>query len=160
MTERKPLSNPGVQFPPPILFIGGFGAGELLQHQLISLPFPGVRPVIVEVFGVVVLIAGISMMIWGLAAFRRAMTAIFPNQPANELVRDGPYRYTRNPMYVGLTTAFVGGACIIDSVWPLILLPLVLGLLYLLVVRREEAYLADAFGEQYRAYRRQVRRWF
>lgn len=160
MTERNPLSNPGVQFPPPILFIGGFGAGALLDHQLISLPFPGIRPAIVEAFGVLVLIAGISLMIWGIAAFRRAMTAIFPNQPANELVRAGPYRYTRNPMYVGLTTAFVGGAFIIDSVWPLVLLPVVLGLLYLLVIRREEAYLADAFGEQYVAYRRQVGRWF
>ena len=158
MTARAPLANPGVQFPPPILFLIGFGAAWLLDDQ-VPLPFPGVGRVVMVSAGVMVLITGLCVMIWGIAMFRKAMTAIFPNQPANELVTDGAYRYTRNPMYVGFTLVFIGAAFIRDSMWPLILLPLILGLLYLLVIRREEAYLADAFGEQYAAYCRQVRRW-
>jgi protein-S-isoprenylcysteine O-methyltransferase Ste14 len=159
MTARAPLANPGVQFPPPILFLFGFGAAWLLDDQVRPLPFPGVGRVVIVLAGVMVLIIGLYVMIWGIAMFRKAMTAIFPNQPANELVTDGAYRYTRNPMYVGFTLVFVGATLMRDSMWPLILLPLILGLLYLLVIRREEAYLADAFGEQYAAYCRQVRRW-
>jgi protein-S-isoprenylcysteine O-methyltransferase Ste14 len=157
---RAPLAHPGVQFPPPILFVLGFGATWLLDDHVRPLPFPGVGRAVAVALGVVVAIAGLYIMIWGIAMFRKAMTAIFPNQPANELVTDGAYRFTRNPMYVGFTLVFVGAAFIRDSVWPLIVLPFILGLLYLLVIRREEAYLADAFGEQYASYCRRVRRWF
>ena len=159
MMRRAPLNNPGVHFPPPILYILGFGGSLLLDSGVRALPFPGVGTIVVEPFGVLLLLTGLYVTFWGVAAFRKAMTAIFPNQPASELVTDGPYRYTRNPMYTGLTIAFIGGAFIMDSMWPLIVLPVVLGLVYLLVIRREEAYLADAFGEQYSAYRRRVRRW-
>jgi protein-S-isoprenylcysteine O-methyltransferase Ste14 len=54
---------------------------------------------------------------------------------------------------------YIGGAFVMNSMWPLALLPIVLGLLFLLVIRREEAYLADAFGQQYASYRSRVRRW-
>jgi protein-S-isoprenylcysteine O-methyltransferase Ste14 len=158
MTSRKRLPNPGVQFPPPILYIAGFGGAWLLDLQH-ALPVPGVSRRIVEVLGLVVLIAGIVLMISGIAEFRRTMTAIFPNQPASELVTSGPYRFTRNPMYTGFAIVFIGGALVIDSLWPFALLPLVLALVFLLVIRREEAYLADEFGDQYAAYRRRVRRW-
>jgi protein-S-isoprenylcysteine O-methyltransferase Ste14 len=160
MTPRAPLANPGVQFPPPILFVLGFVAARLLGNQVRALPFPGVPPIVVELLGTVMLIAGLFVMFWGIAAFRRVMTAIFPNQPANELVTDGPYRFTRNPMYTGFTLAYIGGAFIMNSLWPLVVLPVVLGLLFVLVIRREEAYLSDAFGEKYAAYRKRVRRWF
>ena len=159
MKRSAPLANPGVQFPPPILYILGILGSWLLDSEVRALPFPGVGAFVVEPLGVLLLVTGLYIMFWGVATFRKAMTAIFPNQPANELVTDGPYRFTRNPMYTGLTIAFIGGAFIMDSAWPLIVLPVVVGLMYLLVIRREEAYLADAFGEQYSAYRRRVRRW-
>jgi protein-S-isoprenylcysteine O-methyltransferase Ste14 len=159
MMARAPLANPGVHFPPPILFILGFIGALLLDNQVRPLPFPGVGELTLEVFGGVVLLAGLYVLIWGIATFRRALTAIFPNLPASELVKNGPYRFTRNPMYLGLTIVFIGGAFIADSAWPLIVLPVVLGLLYLLVIRREEMYLADAFGHEYAAYCREVRRW-
>jgi len=158
MSERAPLANPGVHFPPPILYILGFGGGLLLENQVRSLRFP-VDEMVVEIFGAAVFLAGMYILIWGIATFRRALTAIFPNQPASELVKDGPYRFTRNPMYTGLSIAYVGGAFLVDSAWPLIILPVVLGLMYLLVIRREEAYLKDAFGQEYMTYRRTVRRW-
>jgi protein-S-isoprenylcysteine O-methyltransferase Ste14 len=159
MTARAPLANPGVQFPPPVLFVIAFGVSWLLDGSVRALPFPGISPVVGKVIGALILIAGFYLMVWGIAAFRRVMTAIFPNQPANELVTDGPYRFTRNPMYSGFTLVYVGAAVIMNSLWPLLLLPIVLGLLYLLVIRREEAYLADAFGAKYAAYREKVRRW-
>jgi len=156
---RVPLANPGVQFPPPILFVLTFGVAWFLDDQVRALPFPAISALATRVIGTVVMIVGFYVTISGIAAFRRVMTAIFPNQPANELVTDGPYRFTRNPMYAGFTLVYVGAAFIMNSMWPLALLPIVLGLLFLLVIRREEAYLADAFGEQYAIYRSRVRRW-
>jgi len=159
MTPRAPLANPGVQFPPPILFVITFGIAWFLNDQVRALPFPAMSPLATRVIGTLEMIVGFYITIWGVAAFRRVMTAIFPNQPANELVTDGPYRFTRNPMYTGFTLVYIGAAFIRNSMWPLVVLPVVVGLLFVLVIRREEAYLSDAFGEDYAAYRKRVRRW-
>ena len=98
-------------------------------------------------------------MLWGLISFVRARTAVMPHLPASRLVTAGPYRFTRNPMYLGITLAYAGLALLIDTAWPLLLLPAVLALLMVVVVRREERYLERAFGDAYRAYRDRVRRW-
>src|SRR3954463_13962352 len=100
MTPRAPLAHPGVHFPPPILFVMGFGASWALDNQFFPLPFPGAGRAVVITVGLMMTMAGLYVMIWGIAMFRKAMTAIFPNQPANELVTEGAYRFTRNPMYV------------------------------------------------------------
>ncbi len=96
---------------------------------------------------------------WGMVTFHRAKTAINPHHSASRLVSDGPYRFTRNPMYTGLTIAYVGGAALLDSAWPIIVLPVVLVILVQTVVLREERYLADAFGAEYSGYVARVRRW-
>jgi protein-S-isoprenylcysteine O-methyltransferase Ste14 len=62
-------------------------------------------------------------------------------------------------MYVGLTAAYIGLAMLANTLWPPVLLPLVIAALYLLVVRREERYLGSAFGAEYAEYRRRIRRW-
>jgi protein-S-isoprenylcysteine O-methyltransferase Ste14 len=99
-------------------------------------------------------------MYTGIATFARARTAIYPNQPARALVTTGPYRFSRNPMYLGLTAAYFGLALVLNWAWPLVLLPVVLGALSALVIDREERHLASSFGTAYTEYRRHVRRWF
>jgi protein-S-isoprenylcysteine O-methyltransferase Ste14 len=79
--------------------------------------------------------------------------------PAATLVQHGPYRFSRNPMYVGLTLSYIGLALTLNTWWPLVLLPLVLLLLFRLVVQKEERHLSEKFGEAYEAYCRRVRRW-
>jgi protein-S-isoprenylcysteine O-methyltransferase Ste14 len=75
-----------------------------------------------------------------------------------ELITDGPFRYSRNPIYVGHSLVHVGGSVLVDSVWPLVtLVPLLFYLRH--VVRQEEARLEALFGEQYDRYRQRVRRW-
>jgi protein-S-isoprenylcysteine O-methyltransferase Ste14 len=91
--------------------------------------------------------------------FWRAGTTLMPNRPASRLVVEGPYRFSRNPMYLGLTTLYLGVALMLNSVWVLALLPGVLLLLQTGVIRREERYLEGAFGPGYQAYRTRVRRW-
>jgi len=82
-----------------------------------------------------------------------------PNQPASTLVLHGPYRYSRNPMYVSLTLLYLGLVLVTRTWWAFPLLPLVLLVLYRAVIAREERYLTTEFGEAYTDYTRRVRRW-
>jgi len=113
----------------------------------------------VELAGWGDVVVGLALMGWGIATFRREQTAVYPNQRARLLVESGPYRRTRNPMYLGMTVLYLGVTALMNSWWPLLLLPLVLWALVILVIGREERYLAQEFGEHYDAYRSRVRRW-
>lgn len=151
--------SPGVPVPPPLLFVGGFLVG-LLTDGVMPLPLlgAGARGVAVPL-GWGAIVAGLGVMLWGLVTFARARTAVMPHLPASRLVDAGPYRFTRNPMYLGLALAYAGLSLLIDSAWPLLLLPVVLVLLLVIVIRREERYLERRFGDDYRDYRRRVGRW-
>ncbi len=158
MTDRAPMSSPGVRFPPPVLFVAGFALGWLLERLLRAMPLP-LDAVLLEWLGTALSSLGLALMAWAMLTFRSARTAIVPMHGASALVARGPYTFTRNPMYVGLTLLYLGGSALIDSAWPLLALPIVLALLVRLVIRREEAYLSQAFGADYLAYCARVRRW-
>jgi protein-S-isoprenylcysteine O-methyltransferase Ste14 len=108
---------------------------------------------------------GVAVLLLGLVAlpalrqFIRAGTHPEPWKPTTALVTDGPYRFSRNPMYLGFTFIYLGVACWVNTAWPVVLLPLVLLVMQYGVILREEAYLERKFGEEYRAFRRRVRRW-
>lgn len=152
-------SHPGVRFPPPLLFAAGLAIGWAL-HRAYPLPLLGDGG---RTAGLVLGWAGVALagvlLAWALLSFARARTAILPNRPARMLVLGGPYRFTRNPMYVGMVLLYLGATALIDTIWTLPLLPLVLWILHRAVVRLEERYLAAKFGADYEEYRRQVRRW-
>jgi protein-S-isoprenylcysteine O-methyltransferase Ste14 len=82
-----------------------------------------------------------------------------PDRPSSVLAISGPYRFTRNPMYVSLTIIYVGIAVFMQSLWSVLLLPCVLLLIQRKVISREEAYLERRFGADYARYRSRVRRW-
>jgi protein-S-isoprenylcysteine O-methyltransferase Ste14 len=105
------------------------------------------------------LCTGAALAGWGLVTFWRARTTTVPGRLSSQLVTWGPYRFTRNPMYVGLTTFYLGQAGILRQLWPVILLPLVLGYLNWVVIPVEEQKLLEVFGETYEQYRKRVRRW-
>lgn len=158
MTDTPPR-NPGVHYPPPLLFVLGIGLAWLMG-RVVPLPLvpDSLRPVSLIV-GYVAIVLASATITWAMLTFRRADTAIYPNQPATAVVARGPYRFSRNPMYVGLTALNLGIALVSNSLWMIAALPIVLWLLTVLVIRREEAYLSSAFGETYDEYRRAVRRW-
>ncbi len=112
-----------------------------------------------EAIGGAFLGVGLLLMAWGIVTFARARTAIIPHRAARLLVLDGPYRFTRNPMYAGLTAAYVGASVVLNAVWPILVLPLVLVSLRRFVIAREERHLAEKFGRDYAEYCRRVRRW-
>ena len=154
-----PRTSPGVHFPPPFLFVGGVVLAALLQR---AWPLPlwrGLRSTIPLVVAYLLIAAGFAWATWGIMTFRRARTAVIPNHPASRLVTWGPYRFGRNPMYLGLTILYCGVAVWMNSLWAFLLLPLVIALLIGLVIRRQERYLTDAFGQAYRDYCGRVPRW-
>ena len=152
-------TGPGVPFPPPLLFIAGFLLARWLDTRLEFLirgagPSPGQTAI-----GLATAVAGLLLMLWGIATFVTARTAVMPMSPARFVVTGGPYRFTRNPMYIGLTLGYAGLAIALNMAWPFVTLPLVLLALRYFVIAREERYLREAFPAEYEAYVARVRRW-
>jgi protein-S-isoprenylcysteine O-methyltransferase Ste14 len=151
--------GPGIRYPPPVIFIGGFLVAWFLEGQL-SFEIDGAGASTRQVaLGAVLVAGGLALMVSGMVTFVRARTAIIPYHAARQLVTSGPYRFTRNPMYLGLTCGYFGVAVLLNLAWPIVVLPLVLIVLTLAVINLEERHLREAFGEDYNAYCRRVRRW-
>jgi len=156
-----PQSNPGVRFPPPFLFVGTAVIAWLLEMRVARLRLVGGAELIwrLEIFGAVLLLAGFTLIAWALYTFASARTAILPMRPATRIVHWGPYAFTRNPMYTGMSIMYLGGALVLNWGWAVILLPVVMLTTYFLVMKREEQYLMSAFPDEYRDYKKKVRRW-
>jgi protein-S-isoprenylcysteine O-methyltransferase Ste14 len=114
---------------------------------------------IIRVAGFVFIAAGIAFSASALGIFRKAKTTTVPFETPSTLVISGPYRFTRNPMYVGLTLTYLGVAGTRSEIWPVILLPLMLAYINFLVIPVEEENLRGVFGDAYQAYGTRVRRW-
>ena len=146
----------GISYPPPLIFGAGFLAGYALQLVMrLSLPAWPPGPTV----GWTLVALGVVLTGSAVVTFRRAGTTPNPTKPATTVVVHGPYRFTRNPMYLGWVMVYLGAVLLTHWIWLLVLLPLVVFLVRTQVIAREEAYLERAFGDAYRAYRARVRRW-
>jgi len=109
--------------------------------------------------GAVVFVLALALGVWALDTMTRAGTNVPTNRPTTTIVEVGPYRFTRNPIYMGMFGGLIGLGIAFDNLWlPLMLVPFALVIRYG-VVAREEAYLERKFGDAYRRYRQRVRRW-
>src|SRR5262249_45212543 len=144
--------------PVPWVFVLAYLCGVGLEFVWPTPPavtaLPAIRPV-----GGVVFVLGAVLAGWGWLTFWRARTTTVAGQASSALVTWGPYRFSRNPMYVGLSVAYVGEAGILGQAWPLAFLPLVLAYVNWVVIPVEESKLREVFGDGYERYRQQVRRW-
>jgi protein-S-isoprenylcysteine O-methyltransferase Ste14 len=109
--------------------------------------------------GWVLVVAGQAVAAAGASSFRRHHTSIIPGRPSKAMVTTGPYMYTRNPMYLGMTVAYVGGSLVLGTWWAPVALPAVVAFIDRNVIRREEAYLRSRFGDDYEEFSRHTRRW-
>jgi protein-S-isoprenylcysteine O-methyltransferase Ste14 len=150
-------SGPGAPVPPTLIFVAGFAFGVWLDHAAPIGEGP-LHPMAGAAGGLLVA-AGLVLFFWGLATFARQRTGIMLQQAATQIVAAGPYRWSRNPMYVAFTMVYVGLAVVCALVWPLLVLPVVLLVLSALVVAREERYMRATFGAGYADYCERVRRW-
>jgi protein-S-isoprenylcysteine O-methyltransferase Ste14 len=110
--------------------------------------------------GTVIFTLGAALAGWGWFLFHRARTTRVPGEASTALITTGPYRIMRNPMYVGLSIAYLGEAAILHQLLPVLLLPLTIIYLNQIVIPVEEQRLHGVFGAQYERYQNDVRRWF
>jgi len=146
--------GPGVRIPPPLIFAGVMGVAWLLGRV-----WPlHIGPPLVPLGGMVLFLA-IALIGWALVVMARAGTNPRPDKPDTALVEAGPFRWSRNPIYLGLLLAATGLALIWGTLWGWIGVAILHLLLDRLVIAKEEAYLAGRFGAEYEAYKGRVRRW-
>jgi protein-S-isoprenylcysteine O-methyltransferase Ste14 len=144
---------------PPLLFAGALVLGCLLSWLFPIGPGLGAANGRALAVGATFVVLGLALGVYAVWEFRRHGTSVVPGDPATAMVESGPYRYTRNPIYIGFVLLYFGLAVMLTSEWMLLLLLPVLIVLQRGVVEREEAYLSEKFGEAYRKYQARVPRW-
>jgi protein-S-isoprenylcysteine O-methyltransferase Ste14 len=162
----SPDDTPGVIAPPPLLFLGALAVELALDFGLarLSTGLPGwlrlgAGASLAAAAGALFAAAAGALFAGALGRFRRAGTPVEPWRPSSALVTDGVYRFTRNPIYLGMALLYAGLALGADSAVALALLVPLLALVQAGIVAREERYLEGRFGDEYRRYKASVRRW-
>jgi protein-S-isoprenylcysteine O-methyltransferase Ste14 len=160
MNTPAEQDTPGLIMPPPIFLAIALAAAVILDGitGLRFLAAPSLQS-LQSWLGLIVVAAGVALAIAGAREFSRGGTNVNPFEPTLKLVTSGPYRLTRNPMYLGMTTVLLGVSLIFSLEWGLVLTPVLWVAFDRLVVAREEAYLTAKFGEPYRDFLNRTRRW-
>jgi protein-S-isoprenylcysteine O-methyltransferase Ste14 len=142
-----------------LIFVGGWTAAYLL-HRRLPFDIDGSGPSRTQlVLGALLLLAGLILLGWTIRTLLWARTTVWPGGVVRQIVTWGPFRFSRNPAYLGMTAVYAGAALILNMAWPLLVLPVVLAAVTAAVIVREEQYLSEAFADDYTSYRRRVRRW-
>ena len=141
---------------PPIYFLAGIIV-MILLHSIVPigrwLHYPW------RWFGIILMFAGLLLSIGSATLFRRLGTNPIPGTRANLIVTRGAFRYTRNPMYLGLMIILIGTSILLATFSPLIVIPIVFLILHSQFVLREEKWMEEWFGESYLEYKRKTPRW-
>ena len=149
----------GVWVPPPVIFALPFVAAAAMQ-ALRRWPITGGDAAGLAIAGFTLIVIAVAIGLSSVARFWRADTTILPaGVPTSAIVDSGPYRFTRNPMYLAMALGYAGLGLLSNNAWALLHLPLAVLAIDRFVIRREERYLAAQFGAPYAAYCARVRRW-
>ena len=141
---------------PPLVYLGSIALGVILHlARPLSLLPQGVTPRL----GVPVVLLAIGLFLFSVRTFRAAGTPVPGNRPTTTIVRTGPYRVSRNPIYLAFSLLQLGIALWVDSLWLVVTLLAAVAVMSLVVIPKEERYLEARFPSEYLSYKRSVRRW-
>lgn len=158
VSELTPVSRPSSVPWPPLLLVMAVVAAVAL-NRMRPLPWPGVHDTPARIVGLGIGVAGLALIVWAAMTLWRHNTTVLPNRGVSELVTDGPFRWRRNPIYVGDAMVLLGAAEMTNNIWfAIIVVPFVL-LVTWLAILPEERHLEAKFGDRWRAYRDSTRRW-
>jgi protein-S-isoprenylcysteine O-methyltransferase Ste14 len=141
---------------PPLVYLGSIALGVILHFARPVAVLPrGVGPG----FGAAMVVLAIGLFLFAVRTFRAAGTPVPGNRPTTTIVRAGPYRFSRNPIYLAFSLFQLGIALWVNSLWLVLTLFAALAVMSLVVIPREERYLEARFSPEYSAYKASVRRW-
>ena len=146
--------NPGL-LRPPLLFLSAILLGIALNW---AWPFP-FRPPALRLLGPVVTLCAVILFVLSYREFRRAGTSVRGSERTRTIVRTGPYRFSRNPIYVAFILFEVGLSVWLNNAWLLVTLVPAAGVIAMVVIPREERFLERNFHDAYVSYKAAVRRW-
>jgi len=152
-------NGPQVVLPPPVLFVAALLLGIVLDRALPTAAAPRSVLPFLRFVGLLLAIASGSLAAAAFLTLRRHRTTFRTDRPVEALVTTGPFRLTRNPLYLSLALLLVAVSAFLNSPWPIACLVPVLALVQHLAIRPEERYLLQAYGTEYERYCREVRRW-
>jgi protein-S-isoprenylcysteine O-methyltransferase Ste14 len=141
---------------PPLVYLISLAAGALIQ---IATPLPFLPGTLAVPLGAPLVVLAIALFSYSVAKFRAAGTPVPARKPTTVIVRTGPYRFSRNPIYLAFSLLQLGIAIWVNSLWLLATLVGAVALIHWVVIPREEDYLERRFGAQYSDYKASVRRW-
>jgi len=154
--ESASPDSPGVIARPPLLYAGVFLLAVVAR---VFAPLPITEWAVALPAGLALSVAAVVLARWGRRTMQAAGTNINPGLPATTVVTAGPFRYSRNPLYIALTLLYLGLTLAVNTWWGIVLLAPLLIAMHVGVVLREERYLDRKFGDSYRDYRSRVRRY-
>ncbi|MBI2185413.1 MAG: isoprenylcysteine carboxylmethyltransferase family protein [Thaumarchaeota archaeon] len=148
--------RPGVIGPPPLIYLASLILGLVLNWGAPTGFLPdGLRLGI----GLPIIVAGVFLAAWAFLTFQRAGTSPDVYEATKVVVVVGPFRYSRNPIYLSFAVTYLGIASAFNALWSILLFPVALLAMHYGVIVQEERYLERKFGEEYLRYKRKVRRW-
>ena len=157
--QAPPASRPSAVPWPPVLIGAALGSAALLGRTY-PLAWPGLDDLPARVVGHGLGAAGLALAFWGLATLYAAGTTVHAHKSADRLVTEGPFRFRRNPIYMGEVLAFLGLAELTHNIWFAIIAPLFAIAIQRLAILPEERHLEERFGQGYLDYKERTRRWF
>ena len=157
MSMSDEARRPRTLIPPPAPYAAALLGGWWLDRYVLPLAWDG--GAVSRPLGWVWLAIGLALFSWTLWTFHRHRTTVNPYGGASTLCTDGPFRFSRNPIYLGDWLLLIGISLLMNTLWPLVFTPLIWIMLRFGVIRYEEAHLEAKFGNAYRDYKNRVRRW-
>jgi protein-S-isoprenylcysteine O-methyltransferase Ste14 len=145
-----------VRLIPPVVYLLPFALMGALQRWR---PWTIPGGAALRVAGLALVVSGIALMLWSFVTLMAAQTTVIPWEQVSSVVVTGPFRLSRNPIYLADAITYLGGTLLISSWWPFLVLPGIVLVVRRRIIDREERYLHERFGERYRLYQLRVRRW-
>ena len=136
-----------LKVPVPWVFVLAYLISLLFQFNIHFPEFGDTAHHMIFLLGIILFVVGGILAVWSLHIFHKARTTTVPGKNSNKLITAGPYRFSRNPMYISLTLAYLGEAGLLVQFWPVLFLPIVLIYINMVVIPLEEKILLSDFGE-------------
>jgi len=156
MTEGQDHPNINRNIHPPLMMLAHLLAAFLL-NWLLPLPLGFPKPL--EWAGYILVFCGLGFALSAVSQFGKMHTTLDPHGSVSAIVTSGPYRFSRNPIYLGFVCTLIGLPLALGNYWGAVLSPLLMALMFQLVIKHEEAYLEEKFKDVYTRYKSRVRRW-